>query len=204
MFILTMQPRDQAEESRRLGELYAQMSDGELRALAERINDLTDTAQSALRAEVSRRGLGTEDGDGVAYDPAQFDDSLADLWRAKDIPEAKFVKGILDSAGIASAVVSDDVQSGGFPEADSAGEAIIRVAKSDLNRALKAIGPYFPQDPPDVKEYVVRCPKCDSRDIVLQAVDLESAKSAVANSKFNWTCDACGHQWKDDGIAEDV
>jgi hypothetical protein len=40
---------DQAEESRRCRELYAQMSEVELRALAEKSSDLTESAQQALR-----------------------------------------------------------------------------------------------------------------------------------------------------------
>ena len=52
-----MHSTDQAEELRKLETLYEQMSDGELRALDEKPEDLTDIAQQVLRAEVARRGL---------------------------------------------------------------------------------------------------------------------------------------------------
>jgi len=47
---------DQAEESRKMEELYAQMSVDELLGLAEKVDDLTDLAQQTLKAELARRG----------------------------------------------------------------------------------------------------------------------------------------------------
>jgi len=44
-------------EMQRLVELYREMSDGELLRLGERPGDLTDTAQEALRGEMTSRGL---------------------------------------------------------------------------------------------------------------------------------------------------
>jgi predicted metal-dependent enzyme (double-stranded beta helix superfamily) len=51
---------DQAEESRRLQEMYVQMSEGEVRAVADEGYDLTELARHALQAEISRRGLNVQ------------------------------------------------------------------------------------------------------------------------------------------------
>jgi hypothetical protein len=48
---------DSGAETRRLGELYRAMGDGEILALATRPDDLTEAAQDALRTEMASRGL---------------------------------------------------------------------------------------------------------------------------------------------------
>src|SRR6266702_5743964 len=48
---------DPAKEWRRLAEIYAQKYDSELLKLYEEIEDLTPTAQEALKAEISTRRL---------------------------------------------------------------------------------------------------------------------------------------------------
>ncbi|HEX8925560.1 MAG TPA: hypothetical protein VF786_07185 [Terriglobales bacterium] len=42
------------------------------------------------------------------------------------------------------------------------------------------------------------CPSCGSFEIVLLDCD-ETGETA---SKFHWHCDACGHEWTDDGVAQ--
>lgn len=84
---------------------------------------------------------------------------------------------------------------------------------------------YFPQDePPDVaeaepEEDPIRCPKCQSEEVIFNGLVTEppddefpSASSAAespasssaddAPQKFDWTCDSCGYEWKDDGVAK--
>jgi DNA-directed RNA polymerase subunit M/transcription elongation factor TFIIS len=83
---------------------------------------------------------------------------------------------------------------------------------------------YEPKDePPDVaqeeiKEDPIRCPKCQSEDVIFNGLVTElpddEFPSATAESestsspsvadppqKFTWTCDSCGYEWKDDGVA---
>ena len=48
---------DQAEEWRRLTELYARMNEGELEAVANEAYDLTDVARPLLKDEIAKRGL---------------------------------------------------------------------------------------------------------------------------------------------------
>jgi DNA-directed RNA polymerase subunit M/transcription elongation factor TFIIS len=54
-----------------------------------------------------------------------------------------------------------------------------------------------------VTDYVPRCPKCHSTEIVLQNLDSTPGSNRAFDSTFNWSCDACGHRWKDDGIEQE-
>jgi len=60
------------------------------------------------------------------------------------------------------------------------------------------------EEPEEEEDYVAVCPKCHSSEIVFQGRDAEPATGSTNESKFNWSCDACGHQWKDDGIEEEA
>ena len=52
-----MDSLDPVEESRRLQERYARLSDDELQAVADEGYDLTDLAKQTLQAEILGRGL---------------------------------------------------------------------------------------------------------------------------------------------------
>lgn len=66
--------------------------------------------------------------------------------------------------------------------------------------------------PEDDISFNVLCPECHSPEIVFQgrqteatdnpetAKDMLEENSSPADAKFNWSCDACGYQWQDDGI----
>lgn len=194
---------DQAEELRRLEELYARMSDGELEAVAGKVDSLTEIAQRALLAEISRRGLEKEVRDARPDDSVPPGEDLVDLWRAKDPAEARLVKSILDSAGVASCLAPDDLENVDTLERGLDDEVRVRVVKWDVGRALNALAPHFPHETQEDREYVSRCPSCHSPDIVFQGLDAEPAEGSATGSKFNWTCDACGHQWKDAGLEEE-
>jgi len=55
-----MSTLDPTTEWRRLSELYRQMSDGELLALARKKHELTEVAQGSLANEISQRRLKEE------------------------------------------------------------------------------------------------------------------------------------------------
>jgi DNA-directed RNA polymerase subunit M/transcription elongation factor TFIIS len=79
-------------------------------------------------------------------------------------------------------------------------ESALRVRHVDKQRALYVLSRSLPPDSKDDTEYVSPvCPKCNSREIVFQNLEGEGLDSSF-DAKFNWRCDACGHQWKDDGI----
>jgi hypothetical protein len=109
------------QEWRELTELYSQMSEGELQALANEAYDLTDMARDALRGEISRRGLHMQVQDQPAptevdqnyapsaeFDPAELD--LEPFGRVFNIDEARRIKSIFDNGGVLSYFGPDHVE----------------------------------------------------------------------------------------------
>jgi DNA-directed RNA polymerase subunit M/transcription elongation factor TFIIS len=194
-----METIDHTNEYRRLEELYAEMSDSRLQEMADRVGDLTDLAQQVLRAEISRRGLDKRGpaATGKGFFPAE--DELVGIWRVKDTAEAKSVMDVLESAGIPASLGTEKIEivGGGFEN-----ELTVEVLPESRYRALEKLHQAFPQEPEPEEdvERVAVCPNCHSPDIVFQGLDSEPAPDTPA--KYNWTCDACGHQWKDNGLEQ--
>jgi DNA-directed RNA polymerase subunit M/transcription elongation factor TFIIS len=77
----------------------------------------------------------------------------------------------------------------------------IKVREVDSGRAHAALRNIPSSDPVDeIVEYIARCPKCHSDEIVFLSLDENATESRDA--QFNWSCDACGYKWKDDGIEQ--
>jgi hypothetical protein len=77
---------------------YRKMFDGELLKLAQAYDQLTDAAQTALRAEFARRNLEPPILE-EAEDPTELRD-LITVARYRDLSEAIVVRTMLESAGI--------------------------------------------------------------------------------------------------------
>ena len=54
------------------------------------------------------------------------------------------------------------------------------------------------------KDYAILCPKCRSPKVVLVGQDTEVLAESPPRDKFQWSCDACGHQWVDEGVAQEL
>jgi DNA-directed RNA polymerase subunit M/transcription elongation factor TFIIS len=207
---------DPNRQWRQLSETYAAMADEELQAVAEEAYELTDIARQALQAEITRRALpvelrkepeGAEDPEpppeGAAVNPADLD--LVELFRVWDSEEATQVKERLDAAGIPSYLGPELVDDIRQLHASFERGVGVKVRDVDEQRATAALASYSrtlqPDAAADEEDYAVRCPKCHSTEIVFQKLDLDPETSSAFDSKFNWSCDACGYQWKDDGVA---
>lgn len=199
MFRVTMETIDPTEEYRRLKELYAQMSDGQLQVMAGQIDDMTDVAKEVLRAEISRRGLDVHPPEGPGKDSAPSEEDLTRIWVAEDSKEAQAVMDALESNGIPACLGTEKMEfvDGSFEE-----KSAVKVVTPDQGRALQLFAQYFPweEESEEEDERVAVCPSCHSPDIVFQSLDTEPASGTAA--KFNWTCDACGYRWRDDGLEQ--
>jgi DNA-directed RNA polymerase subunit M/transcription elongation factor TFIIS len=172
------------QQWQQLKERYAQMTEGELAALAEDGSDLTDVAQEALQAVIAERGLDIQL---KMEPPAQLpghppeDGALVILGWAENAEQAGRTMKILAAAGIPSFLN-------------------VEVLEGDLKRAHAALEDAFEdEDTEEEKDYAVLCPKCRSgEEVVLE--ERESSPTAP----FHWHCDACGHQWSDEGIEQEV
>jgi hypothetical protein len=211
-----MEMVDRVEEWQRLQASYGSKTDEELEALADESDELTELAQQALKSEIARRdlpfklkelpkppGFNPEPGDS---DPSELE--LVVVRRVWDLTEARQVKGILDNAGIPSFLGSDNLDNvEAFPSSSSFVNGMdLKVRYVDNQRAIYVLSHSLPPEPQDPSEYVPVCPKCNSREIVFQSLDEEDEEKdsdSSFNAKFNWKCDACGYQWKDDGIEKE-
>ena len=68
-----------------------------------------------------------------------------------------------------------------------------------LNRCLPPSPDNEKEEEEEIPEYTAHCPKCHSAEIVFEGLDDPEAESN-SGSKYNWSCDACGHHWQDDGV----
>ena len=201
-----MQNTDPAEEWRRLMEIYAQMNEYGLQAVADEAYDLTDLARSALQAEIRTRGLNIKLRDSHAPPEGNLDPSELNLVVARrvwDRDEARRVKDLLEAASIPSYLGPDNLDRVDDFQASFEEGVDVKVRDVDQQRALWELNRSLPKDPgaDAVLHYV--CPKCKSPEIVflgLEGEETEPAEDSVAASKFNWSCDACGHHWRDDGV----
>jgi hypothetical protein len=224
------------QERQRLAEFYAGQMDGELEKVAREAYELTELAREALRAELSRRGLSPkfvdqppivvkkEDrpmpGDPPPPDPAE-EFTLADgqlelrnmitIRQFRDLPEALLAKGSLDSAGIESVLVDENIVRldwfwsnlmGGVKLEVSLGdvEAANEILNQPILESFDAVGTGDYQQP--------RCPRCQSLDVAFQELNKPVAYVTaylgvpVPWRRRAWRCHSCNAEWEDDGMPE--
>lgn len=218
------------EEWRRLTDLYSRMSEGELEKLASEAYELTDMARDVLRGQISRRGLQLQLLDYPAppeiapprerpadFDPERLD--LVGLGRVYDLEDARRTKNILNQACVPSyfgpnnrenaeelgplfAAAEAEAQKRGFQVGVQ-----LKVSSTDSQRALQAFANAPPEPEPettpeDDPDYLAVCPRCHSSEIVFQGLEEDGSPDPVLDSQWNWSCDACGHKWKDEGVEQ--
>ncbi len=193
---------DQLDEWQRLRELYARMNEGELEVVANEAYDLTDVARPLLKDEIARRGLqiqlrterpkrGAAPVLSTAFDPSKLDLVVARTFWTQEA--AQNAKAFLADAGIPCYFGPDNVENiedlkGGFDEGVD-----LTVREEDYSRVVATLAQLIPREPgSDDEDLSVDCPKCHSPEIVFHDVD--------EGAKFNWSCDACGYEWTDDGV----
>jgi DNA-directed RNA polymerase subunit M/transcription elongation factor TFIIS len=177
------------QQFRQLKEKYEHMTEGELNALAEKAYDLTEIAREALQAVIMEKGVDVRlKMDPLAPLPPEDEDLVVFRWEL-NIEEAGHTMKTLAAAGIPSflslEVRADDVK--------RAHAAMDREVDAEIEE----------DDPEENKEFAIFCPKCHSAKVVLKGrtSTLEASPRGV---KYQWSCDACGHQWVDDGWVQEV
>ena len=195
-------------------------------------SDPREVARRALRAEMARldsaaRGLAALDEPAGAaeindslpatnlgfknpltggYDPAAFD--LVGIWNVRDSTEARRIMEVLDSAGIKPYLGPDNVESVDDYKGSYEDGVEIKVMKFQGRIAWVGLCRLFPpkpeQDASDNTQYAILCPSCSSRDVIFQGLDVEPGEGPTRDAMYNWTCAACGYDWKDEGIQKVV
>jgi len=143
---------DPEQEKRRLAELYAGQTDGELEEVAGQACDLTEWAREALRAELAKRGLYV----GPLEEPAQEEDTpmfrqlvtIRSFWY---LAEAELAKGLLDSAGIECFLFDENIVGLGW-YANAVHGVKLRVDAENVETANRILEESMVQAPPDEDE----------------------------------------------------
>lgn len=169
-------------------ENYTRMTEDELRAIAEKAYDLTEIAREALQAVIMDKGVDLRlKMDPLAPLPPEDEDLVVFRWEMT-IAQARRTMKALAVAGIPSFLS-------------------LEVRTNDVKRAHAALGRAYEEeskDDPEEKDYAILCPKCRSAKVILEGRDTDDLDKSPPRAKFQWSCDACGHQWVDDGITQEV
>jgi DNA-directed RNA polymerase subunit M/transcription elongation factor TFIIS len=209
------------QQLRQLKENYGHMSEGELCKLAENAYKLTDIAREALQAVITERGitigLKLEPPAPPRAEPPEDDEGLINIgffggW-PHNAEEARFTMGALSAAGIPSFLGPDNDMHLEEFRGRFDGTVSLKVRDVDWDRALLALErardafwrDYKEEDPEEEeeKDYAILCPKCRSAKVVLKGRDTGRVLPQPM-AKFQWSCDACGHRWVDDGITQEA
>jgi DNA-directed RNA polymerase subunit M/transcription elongation factor TFIIS len=164
------------------------MTEGELCSLAEDAYDLTEIAREALQAVLSEKGISVqlrlERPSSRSPRAKPPEDDLVFLTWPTSAEEASYAINTLAAAGIPSFLS-------------------LEVREEDLKRAYAVLHRDDDDDAKDRKECAILCPNCHSAKIVLEGRD-SKLSDPPSTARFQWSCDACGNQWVDDGIAQEV
>ena len=207
------------QEFRLLKENYARMAEEEIAALADEAYDLTEIAREALQAEISERGLDLQLK--IAPVPApspepcktlDIDDSeLISFGWAMNAEKLKKAKEKLTAVGTACFIGPDNVMEpedykGGFADGVN-----VKIRDVDWQRTLARLahlerdsGKETQEEPEEEQDSRIVCPHCNSEEIVFEGRDWKDSTDPPPTAKFNWSCSACGYQWKDDGIEQEA
>ncbi len=141
----SMPTLDGERERRRLAELYAGMSDDELRRVAADTASLTEEAQDVLEEELERRGIENEEE--TAVPPAKVEQRrLATVRQFRDLPDALLAKGMLDSVGIECFLADDNMVRLDWFISNLLGGIKLRVNEKDFREALRVLNEPAPAD----------------------------------------------------------
>lgn len=195
------------QERQRLRKLYGQMSEGELREVADDAVDLTDIARQVLAEEIGTRGLDIHLADPVEV-PSYESRELVTIRQFRDLPEALLAKGMLDSAGIECFLADENLIRMDWFLSNLLGGIRLQVNKEDVEEALTLLSEPIPEtfEIEGVGTYQQpQCPHCGSFDIVHQAgLDKRFALPAlwlagipIPVGRKEWKCQSCGREWRD-------
>ena len=172
------------QQFRQLKENYERMTEGELAAIAERAYDLTEIAREALQVVIMEKGVDIP----IKMDPLALppeDENLVIFGWPRGAEAAGESMKILAAAGIPSFLT-------------------LEVRPDDVKRAHAALQRAYDEMDKDVKDdlektdYAILCPQCHSAKVILQG-RTSTLEANPFGIKYKWICDACGHQWTDNG-----
>ena len=193
------------QERDRIVARYAAMSDGELEKVAATGYELSEAARQALEAEIARRGLGVTLAPQPGFDVYELNETVT-LGKYRDLPEALFAKGALDSAGIQAYLVDDNMVRVDWFWSNLLGGIKLKVRPEDVEAATEILNQPIPEtlNIEGVGDYEQpKCPKCQSLDVSYRELNkLVSYGSAYVGLPIpvhhkGWSCRVCHNEWEE-------
>jgi hypothetical protein len=200
-----MQDSDIEKKRRQVAQLYAGMSEGELRKLAQEAWSLTEIGKEALKFELRRRGLDVQLSESAAAEHGPKISDLVILRKFRDLPEALIAKGALESAGIECFLGDDMTIRMDWLWSDALGGIKLLVRKEDADGAQQLLDQGIPEgfDVKGVGKYKQpRCPYCQSLHISFEDLNKPVAYTSILIgvpiplSRRRWKCQSCGRTWQ--------
>jgi hypothetical protein len=194
---MEMQPSDFAAS-------YSKMSERELMALARGYDTLTDDAQTALRAEFSKRSL-----EPPLLEPEQFPEkhNLVTIRRYRDLSEAIVARSMLESAGIPVNLRDENLVRLDWQVSNFIGGIRLQVEADDEPAAVELLNqPVSPTiELSEGEEFTQpKCPVCGSTDITFEGASRAAALASLyvlslplPPGRETWLCSACGNRWEE-------
>jgi rubredoxin len=194
-----------AQQYQQLAARYREYGDIELQELAANAGDLTETAQSALTAEMQLRKLSPKVKEAPKRELPVLDESeipsLRDfaalapqqcVWEFSQVEDAEAASRALSAEGVESLVIPGENSVGDMrPPRLVVGPGDIERTEQILSRPIAA---EFRDASAAEDTYVEPvCPVCSTAEPLLEAVDPTN----------QWRCEACGHVWEDT-VAEEA
>ena len=143
-------------------------------------------------------------------DPYAEDRKLVELCTVWSVRDALNVQAILDASGIPFFLGPEKATGVDAVTSNFAKGVAVQIMQIGLPWAGRAMVYYEPADDPvpketeELDELVLRCPKCDSAEIVFEGgTSTLVVATDDSSQKYKWTCDSCSHQWEDDGVAKE-
>jgi len=176
------------------------------------------SANSADSSVHDSSALDSQD-DGLAGDQDSSDErdssydedrKLVELCTVWSLRDALQVQTLLDQAGIPFFMGPERATGVDTVTSSFVNGVSVQIMRIGLPWAAQAMQYYTPADEPARKpeeepaELVVRCPQCNSAEVVFEGGTSSLVFAGDDSSqKYRWSCDSCGCQWEDDGIAKE-
>jgi hypothetical protein len=193
------------EKRKQVAQLYAGMSEAELKKLASEAWSLTETGKESLRAELARRGLDIALAKTEAVPPQAPSSNVVTLRKFRDLPDALLAKGFLESAGVESFLIDETTIRMDWLWSNLLGGVKLCVNREDADAAAQILNQEIPEKfgvegAEDFEQ--PHCPQCQSLDISYE--DLNKPATYASTFLLNipiqiscrrWNCQSCGYVW---------
>ncbi len=150
------------------------------------------------------------DNDLYEEDPYEEDRKLVELCTVWSLRDALKVQTILDTAGLPFFMGKEKATAVDEVTSNFLNGVAVQIMRIGMPWARQAMQYYDPEDDRTPKEtappgeLTVRCPQCHSEEVVFEG---GTSTLVVAtddpSQKYQWSCDSCGYEWEDDGVAKE-